>query len=122
MPTLDRAQAWHWGPLIGLIAGTAQGGAGASGPITTSYLLSMEMPRGTFLFAINMLFVVLDTTQALALTHLGVIRARDLGGAALVSAFLGVGMCVRKDREGLSPSVLRMMVSRVRGVVRCRRR
>lgn len=92
MPTLDRTQALRWGPLIGLIAGVAQGGAGASGPITTSYLLSMEMPRGTFLFAINILFVVLDTTQLLTLTHLGVIRASALGGASLVSALLGVGM------------------------------
>jgi uncharacterized membrane protein YfcA len=93
MPTLTRRSAARWGPLIGLIAGTAQGAAGASGPITTGYLLSLELPRGTFLFAINILFVVLDLTQALSLAHIGMIGANDLVPSLVVSAILGLGMC-----------------------------
>jgi uncharacterized protein len=92
MPTLTRRQAARWGPLFGLIAGTAQGAAGASGPITTAYLLSLELPRGTFLFGINILFVVLDVTQALSLAHLGMIGPSDLVPSAIVSAILGLGM------------------------------
>lgn len=92
MPTLTPSQAARWGPLIGLIAGTAQGGAGASGPITTGYLLSLEMPRGTFLFAINLLFVVLDVTQMLSLTQLGIIRGSTFGDSLVVSTIMGLGM------------------------------
>jgi uncharacterized membrane protein YfcA len=78
MPTLTPAQAFRWGPAVGAFAGIAQGGAGASGPIATGYLMSMELARGTFLFAINAVFVVIDVTQLLSLAQIGVIRASSL--------------------------------------------
>jgi uncharacterized protein len=92
MPTLTRTQALRWGPAVGAFAGIAQGGAGASGPITTGYLMSMQLARGPFLFAINIVFVVIDVAQLLSLAQIGVIRTSSLAPASLVAVVLGVGM------------------------------
>ncbi|MFN2460482.1 MAG: sulfite exporter TauE/SafE family protein [Candidatus Velthaea sp.] len=94
MPTLERGAAGRWGAAIGLAAGAIQGSAGASGPIVTSYLLSMQLPRATFLFAINVIFAVLDVTQTASLGRLGLLHVASLGAVAVVTALALVGMWI----------------------------
>ncbi|MBI4493385.1 MAG: sulfite exporter TauE/SafE family protein [Chloroflexi bacterium] len=71
LPLLSPRVARIVGPPLGLFAGVVQSSAGASGPLTTMYLLSLGIPRHIFLFAINATFQALDTTQFAALAQLG---------------------------------------------------
>lgn len=94
LPTLSRSMASRISPLIGLLCGTLQGAAGAAGPLTTSYLISIDLPRESFLFAIIFLFSITDftqffTLQALHLTTLPVFAA-SVG--ILVLVFIGMGL------------------------------
>ena len=88
------------GPLIGLVCGTLQGSAGASGPIVTTYLVSSQLTRDGFLFAINMIFFVLDWTQFATLQslHLTTQAIWITSGAVVVLAFIGIvaGFAIQK--------------------------
>jgi uncharacterized membrane protein YfcA len=92
MPTIARAKALRYGAGVGVIAGVLQGATGASGPIVTSYLLSTKISRATFLLAINVVFLILDTTQAVSLAQFGLLRANILGVALAVCGLTGVGL------------------------------
>src|ERR1019366_8566448 len=70
VPTMSKVLASRLGPLIGFICGVIQGSAGASGPIVTTYLVSSQISRDGFLFAINAIFFVLDWTQFVSLQQL----------------------------------------------------
>lgn len=90
-PTISKVQASRFGPVFGLIAGILQGAAGASGPVTISYLLSMQLPRESFLFAINAVFFVLDWTQLASLVQLGYTPPLLVAaGAAVVLSTIGM--------------------------------
>lgn len=58
---------------MGLLAGALQGSAGASGPLIAVYLFGLGLERLVFLFSINALFFVLDTTQCVTLRQSGLI-------------------------------------------------
>jgi uncharacterized membrane protein YfcA len=86
LPWLDAA--------VGLIGGTVQGAAGASGPIISMYMLQMKMNRNEFLFMINSFFVTIDLVQCITVYKLGLYRGvvvyYSLG--ALVPALLALSV------------------------------
>jgi uncharacterized membrane protein YfcA len=94
VPTMSRPLAQRVGPLIGFACGIIQGSAGASGPIVTTYLVSSQLSRDGFLFAINAVFFVLDWTQFASLQqlHLTTLAIWQAAGVVLVLAFAGIGI------------------------------
>ena len=100
VPTISRTMANRLGPLIGLICGTLQGSAGASGPIVTTYLVSSQLTRDGFLFAINMIFFVLDWTQFATLQNLHLttqaIWMTSIGVAVLAFIGIAIGFAIQK--------------------------
>jgi uncharacterized membrane protein YfcA len=100
VPTISRTMANRLGPLIGLVCGTLQGSAGASGPIVTTYLVSSQLTRDGFLFAINMIFFVLDWSQFAALQSLHLttqaIWLTAVAVAVLAFAGIGIGFAIQK--------------------------
>ena len=92
VPTMPRAVAARVGPLVGLACGVLQGSAGASGPVVTSYLVSTQLPRASFLFAINAIFFTLDATQFVSLQQLHLTTAAIWTSAVLVLALVSAGM------------------------------
>jgi uncharacterized membrane protein YfcA len=98
MPVMGRREALRFGAGVGLLAGVAQGAAGASGPIVTSYLLSTKLPRATFLFAINLIFMILDATQLVSLWRLGLLHGTAslaLGACGLTVVGMAAGFAVQ---------------------------
>jgi uncharacterized membrane protein YfcA len=100
VPTIGRPLAMRLGPLIGLICGTLQGSAGASGPIVTTYLVSSQLTRDGFLFAINLIFFVLDWTQFATLQSLHLttpaIWLTSAGVVVLAFAGIAIGFALQK--------------------------
>ncbi len=94
VPTMPRAVAARVGPLVGLVCGVLQGSAGASGPVVTSYLVSTQLPRASFLFAINAIFFTLDATQFVTLQQLHLTTAAIWTGAVLILALVSAGMAL----------------------------
>jgi uncharacterized membrane protein YfcA len=105
VPTMNRVLATRLGPLIGLICGIVQGSAGASGPIVTTYLVSSQLSREGFLFAINAIFFVLDWTQFVSLQQLHLttpaIWTSALAVVVLVFAGMGIGFAIQKRIDDL---------------------
>jgi uncharacterized membrane protein YfcA len=105
VPTMSRTAATRAGPLIGFICGLIQGSAGASGPIVTTYLVSSQLSRDGFLFAINAVFFVLDWTQFVSLQQLKLttpaIWASSLAVLVLVFAGIGIGLAIQKRIDDL---------------------
>ena len=99
VPTISKTVAGRIGPLVGLVCGTLQGSVGAAGPITTSYLLSTQLSREGFLFAINATFFVLDWTQFFSLQRLGLttplVFGASVGVAVLCFAGLWIGFAIQ---------------------------
>jgi len=100
VPTMSRVLATRLGPLIGFACGIIQGSAGASGPIVTTYLVSSQLSRDGFLFAINAIFCVLDWTQFVSLQQLhlttAAIWASSLVVAVLAFAGMTLGFAIQK--------------------------
>jgi uncharacterized membrane protein YfcA len=92
MPRVERKTAARWGWLMGFLGGALQGSTGSSGPFTTSYLVSMELPRTLFLFSLNTLFLILDCTLLVSLHRLGLYTSRLYEVAGMVLAVTVVGM------------------------------
>ena len=123
VPTMSRAVAQRVGPLIGFACGIIQGSAGASGPIVTTYLVSSQLSRDGFLFAINAIFFVLDWTQFAALQqlHLTTPAIWQSAGIVLVLAFagMGIGFAIQKRIDDLifKRAVLVMLACAAVGLV-----
>jgi uncharacterized membrane protein YfcA len=122
VPTMSRVMATRLGPLIGLACGVIQGSAGASGPIVTTYLVSSQLSRDGFLFAINAIFCVLDWTQFVSL-HLHLTTAAIWESAlvvvVLVFAGMGLGFAIQKriDDTIFRRAVLVMLACAAVGLV-----
>ena len=100
VPTMSRVLASRLGPLIGFVCGIIQGSAGASGPIVTTYLVSSQLSRDGFLFAINAIFFVLDWTQFVSLQQLHLTTHAIWTSALAVAVLAFAGMGVRfRDPE-----------------------
>ena len=123
VPTMPRPLAARLGPLVGLGCGMLQGSAGASGPIVTSYLLSTQLPRASFLFAINVIFFTLDATQFVSLQALHLTTPQVWTAAVCVfvlcAAGLGIGFAVqsRIDDAAFKRGVLVMLAFAAVGLV-----
>jgi len=100
IPHLSEKAAARIGPIVGLGGGILQGAAGQSGPIISSYMYQLGLPRATFLFVINAFFLVADVSQVLSLMSRGLYtpaRWQMAGVAALLSMpTLLVGLRVQK--------------------------
>jgi len=88
-----RRRAWL-DAAVGLIGGTFQGAAGASGPIVGMYLLQRKLSRNDYLFLLNAFFLAVDGIQIAALYRLGLYQgaAAWLAPAALVPVLLGLAV------------------------------
>jgi uncharacterized protein len=123
VPTMSREVARRVGPLIGFICGVIQGSAGASGPIVTTYLVSSQLSRDGFLFAINAIFVVLDWTQFVSLQQLHMTTPAIWQSAfvvvIVVFAGMGVGLAIQKriDDVIFKRAVLIMLACAAVGLV-----
>gem|GEM_PF-1251569 len=100
VPTVSPVLASRIGPFLGLLCGVVQGTAGASGPIVTSFLISIKLSRESFLFAIIAMFSVLDWTQlvSLQLLHLTTtgIFIISVAFLAIVFAGMAIGFAIQK--------------------------
>lgn len=92
LPVLSRRTARIVGPPLGLVAGVIQGSAGASGPLTAMYLFSLGIPRHVFVFTVNAIFQVLDTTQFAALWRLGLYASGLMWLAVLSCVPMAIGL------------------------------
>lgn len=123
VPVMSRILAMRLGPLIGLACGLIQGSAGASGPIVTTYLVSSQLSRFGFLFAINAVFCVLDWTQFFSLQQLhlttAAIRTAALAVVVLVFGGMAIGFAVQKriDDVIFRRAVLVMLACAAGGLV-----
>jgi uncharacterized protein len=123
VPVMSRVLASRIGPLIGLICGLVQGSAGASGPIVTTYLVSSQLSRDGFLFAINAVFFVLDWTQYVSLQQLhlttNAIWLTSLAVIVLVFAGIGIGLTIQKriDDVIFKRAVLVMLACAAGGLI-----
>jgi uncharacterized membrane protein YfcA len=123
VPTMSRVVAQRVGPLIGLACGLIQGSAGASGPIVTTYLVSSQLSRTGFLFAINAIFFVLDWTQFVSLQQLHLTTPAIWQSAAVVLVLLfagmGIGFAIQKriDDVIFKRAVLLMLACAAVGLV-----
>jgi uncharacterized membrane protein YfcA len=123
VPTMSKVLATRLGPLIGFICGVIQGSAGASGPIVTTYLVSSQLSRDGFLFAINAIFFVLDWTQFVSLQQLhqttSAIWTTSLIVVAVVFAGIGIGFAIQKriDDVIFKRAVLVMLACAAVGLV-----
>jgi len=123
VPTISRTLAGRIGPVIGLVCGMLQGSAGASGPVVTTYLVSSQLSRAGFLFAINAIFFVLDWTQFTALHVNGVTTTAmwltSLGVAVLVFLGMGGGFAIQSRIDDLvfKRAVLVMLMFAAAGLV-----
>jgi uncharacterized membrane protein YfcA len=123
VPTMSRVLAMRLGPLIGFVCGIIQGSAGASGPIVTTYLVSSQLSRDGFLFAINAIFFVLDWTQFVSLQQLHLttpaIWTSALTVAVLAFAGMGVGFAIQKriDDAVFRRAVLVMLACAAVGLI-----
>jgi len=123
VPTMSRVMAQRIGPLIGLACGLIQGSAGASGPIVTTYLVSSQLSRDGFLFAINAIFFVLDWTQFASLQqlHQTTTAIWQSAGIVLVLVFagMGLGLAIQKriDDAIFKRAVLVMLAFAAAGLI-----
>jgi uncharacterized membrane protein YfcA len=94
LPKIGHARAARLSPVIGLFAGILQGATGSSGPLTLTYLVSMDLSRALFLFSSNAIFTVLDWTQLVSLTRLGLYTPYLLALSGGIIVLTGAGMVV----------------------------
>jgi uncharacterized protein len=103
---------------MGLLAGALQGSAGASGPLIAVYLFGLGLERLVFLFSINAIFFVLDTTQFVTLRQSGLIAGGRLVLAlcAAVPLLAGVAAGLALQRR-IDDRLFRRAVLSVLGAV-----
>jgi uncharacterized protein len=123
VPTMSPTLAARLGPFLGLLCGVVQGTAGASGPIVTSFLISIKLSRASFLFAIIAMFAVLDWTQfvSLQLLHLTTASIFIISVLFLIVVFAGmaIGFAVQKhiDDQLFRRGVLVMLAIAAIGLI-----
>ena len=84
IPHLSEKIASRIGLGVGLVGGVLQGAAGQSGPIISSYMYQLSLPRATYLFVINAFFLAADISQVLSLNSQGLYTTArwELAGVA----------------------------------------
>jgi uncharacterized membrane protein YfcA len=94
--------------VVGLLGGTVQGAAGASGPIISMYMLQMKMSRNEFLFLINCFFAFIDLIQIITVYKLGLYQGAVSYYAliALIPALVGLAIATLLQKR-ISDQVFR---------------
>jgi len=84
-------------PLVGVVAGIANGALGVSGPVLGSYLLSLNLAASAFAFTISGLFFAMGVVRLVSLFALGQLNITLVltGAALLVPALVGQGIGFR---------------------------
>jgi uncharacterized membrane protein YfcA len=91
--------------------------------LVTSYLLSIQLPRASFLFAINAIFFVLDCTQFVSLQQLHLTSAAIWSASAIVLVLSLAGLAAgiwaqsRMDDARFRRGVLIMLAIAAVGLV-----
>ncbi|MHB1138493.1 MAG: TSUP family transporter [Microthrixaceae bacterium] len=88
---LDPAVARRWSPLVGLVAGLAQGAVGVSGPVVATWMHGYRLPVRVYIFSVTLIFGVTGAVQLSILVLQGKLTA-DLLLGALVGA-IAVAVC-----------------------------
>ncbi|MCM3715325.1 sulfite exporter TauE/SafE family protein [Halalkalibacter oceani] len=117
LPQFTKPPQWVDG-AVGLIGGTLQGAAGASGPLISLYFLQMNVSRYQFLFLINCYFVVIDITQLITISSLGFYQGNTLflyALLAIIPSFLGLALAM-KIQKSITDSVFKYSVLSLIGI------
>ena len=87
---LSFAKARRWVGLAGVVAGTMQGAAGISAPVSVTFLNAMRLERPAFIVTISVFFAAMSAVQMPTLWAYDLISPVLLAGstAALIPLFL----------------------------------
>ena len=107
--------AWRWAFPAGIAAGTLQGAAGISAPISVSFLNAMRLERPTFIATISAFFIAMSLVQLPTLAVTGLMTAELFAYSLLavlpILAFMPLGAWLAKklSAEGFDRLVLFML-------------
>ena len=102
-------------PLVGLTGGISSGAIGVAGPILASYLLALNVPAGTFVFSLAMMFEANSLTRLLSLITLQQLTPALLGLSlglippAVLGLLTGMWLQSRLPRKGFQRAVLAVL-------------
>jgi len=68
----------RWSPGVGVVCGLFQGAIGISGPIVTSWIHSLRLPRGAHILSVTVLFLFTGITQFAILAANGELSGRTI--------------------------------------------
>ena len=112
---ISASRAWRLALPAGMAAGTLQGAAGISAPVSVSFLNAMRLERPAFIATISAFFIAMSLVQlpALAVTGLMTLELFALSLLAvlpiLVFMPLGAWMAAKLSAEGFDRLVLFML-------------
>ena len=112
---LSRSRAWRLALPAGMAAGTLQGAAGISAPISVSFLNAMRLERPTFIATISAFFIAMSLVQlpTLAVTGLLTLELFALSFLAVlpILAFmpLGAWLAQKLSADGFDRLVLLLL-------------
>jgi uncharacterized protein len=87
----QRLAGWT-SPPVGLAAGLLQGATGISGPLLSTYLHALRLPKHVFVVSVSVLFGVFAGVQALTLLQLGLYTTERLAQSSLALIPIMVAM------------------------------
>jgi uncharacterized protein len=79
-------------PPVGLAAGLLQGSTGISGPVLSTYLHALRLPKHVFVVSVATLFGAFAIMQAITLVQLGLYTAERVAQSVLALIPMMVGM------------------------------
>jgi uncharacterized protein len=103
-------------PPVGIAAGLLQGATGVSGPLLSTYLHALRLPKHVFVVSVSMLFGGFALVQALTLAQLGLYSADRLAQSFLallpmmVAMPLGARLTDRLSQRTFERFVLAILV------------
>ena len=112
---ISASRAWRLALPAGVVAGTLQGAAGISAPVSVSFLNAMRMERPVFIATISAFFIAMSVVQLPALAVMGlltpVLFALSLLAVLPILAFmpLGAWLANKLSAEGFDRLVLIML-------------
>lgn len=75
---LPKAATRVLSPIVGLAAGVLQGATGLSGPVLITYLHSLRMDKGAYIFSLTFLFQIYAVIHAVSIAILGLFTTERL--------------------------------------------
>lgn len=80
------------GPLVGFIAGTLQGAAGISAPVSITFLNAIKLSRSGFIAVVSMFFVAMSLVQMPLLVRYELLTLELAGYGVIGTALIFIGM------------------------------